>query len=316
MVDVARRASSTGDEPASNVSRDVRAGPLRECDVETAAAWFHRIVAADLFGVGYGIDDHLVDANGALRAGVGLQSLDLDIGVPLHTVFGVDEDAIASIFEGGPHGYDITRVDGTPAHILASAIRVSEREWLMLAVDLTERKAAERAVRHLALHDPTTGVPNRRLLMDRLEHALARASRRQSIVGVLFCDVDRFKDINDTFGHRTGDAVLQTAALRLQSVLRQYDTVARVGGDEFVILLESLADPTDATHLAERVRLAIAQPIELGEHTLTITASIGIAITADGTDNADALLRRADDAMYLAKTRGRNQVAFTAQELT
>jgi diguanylate cyclase (GGDEF)-like protein len=99
-------------------------------------------------------------------------------------------------------------------------------------------------------------------------------------------------------------------------VLRQYDTVARVGGDEFVILLETLADPTDASHLAERARLAVAHPIEIGDNTVSITASIGVAVAHGGSDTADSVLRRADDAMYLAKGYGRNQVAFSSQDFT
>jgi diguanylate cyclase (GGDEF)-like protein len=315
MGDDAPSSASVGDEPASTVLR-AGASSTRLGDDETAAAWFHRIAGANVVGIGYGVDGIIVDANDALTAAVGARPGDFDIGVPAHELFQVDEQAIEGLFEGGSDSYDIKRLDGSPAHVLASRIRLGPGEWLLITVDLTDMKAAERAVRHLALHDATTGVPNRRLLMDRLEHALARARRQGSVVGVLFCDVDRFKSVNDTFGHRAGDSVLQTAARRLQSVLRQYDTVARVGGDEFVVLLESLADPTDATYLAERARLAVAQPIEIGDRTVSITASIGVAVTNDCSDTADSLLRRADDAMYLAKRNGRNQVAFSAQDFS
>jgi len=317
MGDVAPSSSCVGDEPApSAVRAGAGVGVTRRCDDETAAAWFHRIVGANVVGIAYGIDDKILDANEALMTALGAKPMDLEVGVSVPALFGIDEEAITTVFGGGAHGYDITRVDGTQAHLLASGIRLSGREWLIVAVDLTDLKASERAVRHLALHDPATGVPNRRLLMDRLEHALARASRQRSVVGVLFCDVDRFKSVNDTFGHRTGDSVLQTVARRLQSVLRQYDTVARVGGDEFVILLETLADPTDASHLAERARLAVAHPIEIGDNTVSITASIGVAVAHGGSDTADSVLRRADDAMYLAKGYGRNQVAFSSQDFT
>jgi diguanylate cyclase (GGDEF)-like protein len=314
MDDVARSRSSHGDDPTEIVRDQAGGSGLHSCAVETAAARFHRIVETNVIGVGYGIDARIVDANAAMKAALGMQALDLDIGVSLHTIFGIELDAVAAMFDGPAKGYDITRVDGTQAHVLAAAITLGQRDWLLLAADLTERNAVERAVRHLALHDPTTGVPNRRLLIDRLEHALARASRQQSIVAVLFCDLDRFKHVNDTYGHRVGDTVLQTAALRLQSALRHYDTIARVGGDEFVILLESLADPSYATRLAERARTAIAQPIAFANNAVEITASIGIAI-ASHPDTADALLRRADDAMYLAKTRGRNQVAYDNQNV-
>jgi diguanylate cyclase (GGDEF)-like protein len=315
MDDVERSTSSRGDDPTQTVRDDAGGGGLRDCAVEEAAARFYRVVEANVIGVGLGIEGRIVDANAALMDALGMQAVDIDIGVSLHTIFGIEMGAVHTLFEGQANGYDVTRVDGTRAHVLAAAIHLGQRAWLLLAADLTERKAVEQAVRHLALHDPTTGVPNRRLLIDRLEHALKRASRQQSIVAVLFCDLDRFKHVNDTYGHRTGDTVLQAAALRLQSALRHYDTIARVGGDEFVILLESLADPSYATRLAERLRTAIAQPIALANDAVEITASIGIAI-ASHPDTADSLLRRADDAMYLAKTRGRNQVAYDQQNVT
>jgi diguanylate cyclase (GGDEF)-like protein len=216
-------------------------------------------------------------------------------------------DAARESADGGARQRDIRRLDGRESHVLSATLALEDDHHLLLIVDLTERVAAERALKHLALHDPTTGVPNRRLLMDRMEQALARASREHLITGVLFCDIDQFKRVNDTYGHRIGDLVLQTAAARLASVLRRYDTVARVGGDEFVILLERLSDPTDATRLAERARVALHEPMEIEQRQLRITVSIGVA-TSVGSDDVDAVLRCADDAMYVAKARGRNRV--------
>ena len=291
------------------------AGPFRFGDAARAAAWFETFVAANICGLGFGRGSLLVDGNEALLAAVGAQVVDLEIGIPLRTLFAIDARAVEALLTGSPREYDITRLDGTQAHVLASGVRFGDDHWLVQLIDLTERNAAERAIKHLALHDPTTGVPNRRLLIDRLDHALSRARRDGSIVAVLFCDIDRFKEVNDRCGHRTGDAVLQATALRLGSVLRQYDTVARVGGDEFVVLLERLTDGTDATQLAERVRVAIKEPIELDDRELEVTTSIGIALTVAGSCDADELLRRADDAMYIAKERGRDQVAYDEADL-
>src|SRR5207237_954703 len=137
---------------------------------------------------------------------------------PLKSLFG--EEATPEIFlSGSEHEWDITRADGTAAHLLGSSIDLPHEEgWLLIIVDLTARKAAERAIEHLAFHDPTTGAPNRRFLIDRLARVLARADGEAFLTGVLFCDIDRFKQINDTYGHRAGDAVLQMTAVRLASV--------------------------------------------------------------------------------------------------
>lgn len=288
---------------------------LRRCDRAVAGAWFDQLVAANVCGIGYGHGGLLIDGNDALLKAIGAQALDLEIGISLRALFGLDEAAVRSVLRAPASEYDLTRIDGTQGHVWAAAVPIDDLDCLIIVVDLSERKAAELAIRRLALHDPTTGVPNRRLLMDRLEHALARARRDRSVVALLFCDIDRFKEVNDRYGHRAGDAVLQTAAMRLASVLRQYDTVARVGGDEFVILLGHVADRTDATHLAERARVAIKQPMELDDRALQVTASVGIAVTAGAKYDADTLLRRADDAMYLAKARGRDQVAFDPDDL-
>jgi diguanylate cyclase (GGDEF)-like protein len=286
-------------------------GVLGGVDDSKTAERFRELVDANVVGVGYGRADRIYDSNAALMSTIGAQPTDLRVGIPLSRLFGRNADNVEAFLSGPTHECDITRVDGKPAHLLTACIRLpQEPGWLVITVDLTERKAAERAIEYLALHDPTTGVPNRRLLIDRLGQALVRAARQQSVTGVLFCDIDRFKHINDTYGHRTGDAVLQTTALRLESVLRKGDTVARVGGDEFVILLENLPDPTDASRLAERARVVINQPIDIDQYQLRVTTSVGIALACGPDEDADSVLRRADNAMYVAKDRGRNQVAL------
>ena len=173
--------------------------------------------------------------------------------------------------------------------------------------DISERKEFEATLEHQATHDPLTGLPNRALLLDRLEVSLARAERFGTGVAVLFLDLDHFKVVNDSLGHARGDQLLIAAADRLKEALRQGgDTVARFGGDEFVILCEDLAGVDDALRIAERVGHLLTEPFPLGREEVFVTASTGIAFSQGGADAAD-LLRDADAAMYQAKERGRDR---------
>ncbi|MCX7619403.1 MAG: EAL domain-containing protein [Acidimicrobiales bacterium] len=178
---------------------------------------------------------------------------------------------------------------------------------LVLNTDITALKRTEEELVHQALHDPLTGLANRTLLRDHLDGALARASRRPGSLAVLFCDLDRFKLINDSMGHWAGDELLCEIARRLVSVVRPGDTVARLGGDEFVILLEDVREPPEPVRVAERVQRALAEPVMIDDTEVFTTTSIGIAVVADDHVEADDLLRDADAAMYLAKARGRDR---------
>jgi len=173
--------------------------------------------------------------------------------------------------------------------------------------DITERKQFEDQLRHQALHDPLTRLPNRALFGDRLEQALAGQARRGGCVGVLLVDLDDFKSVNDTAGHQVGDALLEAVAVRLRSLVRPADTVARLGGDEFAVLAEALPDPQEATELAERIRQGLGQPLLVEGRELFAHASIGISIAAAPGAAADDLLRNADVAMYVAKSEGKNR---------
>ncbi len=166
-----------------------------------------------------------------------------------------------------------------------------------------ERQASEERIRHQALHDGLTGLPNRHLYMDRLGHALAKSERDASSVAVLFCDLDRFKLVNDSLGHESGDSLLRAVSPRLRDAMRPGDTVARFGGDEFGILVEDVDRELDATHVAERIAAALARPFVLGGREHFVTASIGIAIGGAG-EMPEGLIRDADAAMYRAKERG------------
>lgn len=174
-------------------------------------------------------------------------------------------------------------------------------------VDITDRKQVELRLAHLALHDPLTGLPNRTLFMDRLRHAWERAQRTGAQLAVLFVDLDRFKVVNDTLGHEAGDSLLQQVADRLRSCLRSSDTLARLAGDEFVVLLEDLVDAEDPHRVAERIRASLEPPFPVAGQEISITASVGIARSGPQTGRAEDLLRQSDTAMYRAKALGRNR---------
>jgi diguanylate cyclase (GGDEF)-like protein len=170
-----------------------------------------------------------------------------------------------------------------------------------------ERECAEVALRELALHDDLTGLPNRRLFMERLEHAYRRLARRTGqTFAVMFLDLDRFKQINDTLGHAAGDELLVALAKRLTNCLRPGDVVARLGGDEFVILLEDIAGVRDAVRVADRIKRALTAPVLLSGADVFVTVSIGIAVRDSIREGAAEILRAADAAMYKAKASGRS----------
>ncbi|MDT7536417.1 MAG: hypothetical protein QOI82_2, partial [Actinomycetota bacterium] len=211
----------------------------------------------------------------------------------------------------------VTRRDGSPLDVALTASPVLRDGNVVGAVvvlrDVRDRKTLERRLVHQAFHDPLTGLPNRALFLDRLEHARARSLRDGGTQAVLFLDLDRFKVINDSLGHRTGDQVLQTVASRLVGVLRPSDTVARFGGDEFTVLLEQVLDAGEAAQTAERILRALQLPMEAGDRDVVITASIGIAIAEPGNAPGD-LLAAADIAMYQAKSRGKNRYVVAAAD--
>jgi len=189
--------------------------------------------------------------------------------------------------------------------------------------EIVERRRAEQQLARQATHDPLTGLPNRTLLRDRVEHALQRSRRDSSKVGVLFLDVDNFKAVNESLGHPMGDQLLVQVAARLEGTLRSTDTKARLGGqtlscwggDEFVVLCEDLHSERDAIRVTERIAAALAPPFALEGYELCITASIGIAVTSTGGSTRDAIIRDADGAMHRAKERGGDRYELFDQEL-
>jgi diguanylate cyclase (GGDEF)-like protein/PAS domain S-box-containing protein len=206
----------------------------------------------------------------------------------------------------------LKRIDGGPAWVLANAMLLPAKDGGPqilegTVIDITQRKNAERQIVYQAYHDALTGLPNRMLFYDRLAQALTLARRDERGLAVLFLDLDQFKLVNDTLGHAAGDRLLVEISRRLQHTLRESDTVARVGGDEFTLLLRNIDEGTDAARAAQKVLEAIARPAEVDGQRLYLTTSIGISLYPADGEEAEALMTSADIAMYRAKELGRNR---------
>jgi diguanylate cyclase (GGDEF)-like protein/PAS domain S-box-containing protein len=235
--------------------------------------------------------------------------------------------AKAAAIESGHWSGEAVRYckDGTPltVEVRLSLIRNDHGEpdsLLSINTDISQRKAAEREIERLAFYDGVTGLPNRQLLLDRLEHALTIAGRSGATGALLFIDLDHFKSINDTLGHDKGDQLLQEVARRLRTCVYEIDTVARFGGDEFVVLVENLSKQrhdaaTQARHICEKIQQAFAPPIMLARFVRHTTASIGVTLFDSQQCGANELLKQADLAMYEVKAAGRNGVRFFDPEM-
>jgi diguanylate cyclase (GGDEF)-like protein/PAS domain S-box-containing protein len=187
---------------------------------------------------------------------------------------------------------------------------------MQIAVDITEIKESENKLQHLATHDPLTQLPNRMYFQARLEHALANANRSKTFLAVMFLDLDHFKDINDQLGHHAGDNLLKQVAQRIISCVRDNDTVARVSGDEFCIILENIPNVADSTQVAERIIRNFTQPYIFENQAIHISASLGISVYPDHGTEGEELLKLADAAMYQVKKLGGNQYLVWTETIT
>jgi diguanylate cyclase (GGDEF)-like protein/PAS domain S-box-containing protein len=284
---------------------DTPAGPLLLAigrDISERRAAERRLRAVSALGeralAGAPLEELAADAVEQLRLTLPLQRAELHAG-----------DYVA--FGGEPGGSPLRLELGPEAELttwFSRKIDDDEKSFVravasILGTALVRLRTEER-MRHDALHDPLTGLANRTLLRDRLDHALARSAREGTPAGVLFVDLDEFKDVNDRFGHAAGDAVLAEVGRRLRAAVRPVDTVARLGGDEFVVVCEAVDEDT-ALALGQRLDAAIRRPLDVGGVQQHLTASIGIAL---GSDDADSILASADAALYQAKAAGRGRV--------
>jgi len=218
--------------------------------------------------------------------------------------------------------------DGKLLHVelIATPLREEDgaiRGIIETARDITGHLSAQQqleeqkvSLERLAHHDALTGLPNRLLFLDRLRQAIKKAHREHNQLAVLFVDLDRFKQINDSLGHTMGDAVLQTVARRLQGCLREEDVVARLGGDEFTIIMGSLHKPQHAMAMAQKLIRSVQHPVSHEDHELYISASVGISLYPQDGQNAEILLQNADAAMYKAKHEGRRNFQFYTADMT
>lgn len=218
--------------------------------------------------------------------------------IPIIVLSGLSDQSLAiEAVQTGAQDY-LVKGQGQP-ELLARAIRYA-----------IERKRAEERLTHLAQYDHLTGLVNRTLFRDRLIHAMARSKRLQQPMGLLLLDLDRFKSVNDTMGHDAGDQLLKAVADRLRECVREVDTVARMGGDEFTIILEALSHEDDITTVAKRITKSLTEPFPLGNQRVSIGVSIGITVYPLDDHEVDDLLRHADAAMYRAKQLGGNSFQY------
>jgi len=226
-------------------------------------------------------------------------------------------DAIATVelLKSGscpPYEKEYIRQDGSRIPILIGGAFLDDSltDGIGFVIDRTEQKRAEQRIHYLAHHDALTGLPNRVLFEDRVNQAITHAHRERLKSAMLFIDLDDFKDINDSLGHQVGDNILRRVARRLQSLLREEDTVGRLGGDEFAISLPAISDGNDAMLVAQKVLDALRQPFWVEGYELHVRASVGVSLYPDDGEDVETLMRTADTAMYYAKERGRDNYQF------
>jgi diguanylate cyclase (GGDEF)-like protein/PAS domain S-box-containing protein len=324
---------------------DVTAEREAETRVQRALAEQDLILDNATVGISFVRDRVIQRCNRFLEEMVGAPRGSL-VDAPSSVLFADEDDWKEDTPPGGIHTREarLKRADGSTFHCYMRGRRIdagdAEQEWIWSYEDVTaereadlrvqqvlgelERKVAERTAeleeakahaQHLADHDALTGLPNRRLLEDRLTQALALSHRNRKASAVMFVDLDRFKTINDSLGHAVGDALLKQVAGRLVDQLREGDTICRIGGDEFVVVLPEVKRSSDVAHVAQKVIEQLSQPVTVEERELVVTCSIGIAVYPDDGRDAESLIRNADAAMYHAKELGRANYQFFTEQM-
>jgi diguanylate cyclase (GGDEF)-like protein/PAS domain S-box-containing protein len=293
---------------ATRLGMDLAASEARAKAVMDSAV--EAIVTADALG-------HVESANPAAEALFGWTEAELE-GRPIGDIVPAlaitqERSGLQDVrWDEQEHMVEGVRKDGTPlpldVSLAATSVGGSEM-FTVIARDATVRKLHEDQLEHQATHDPLTGLANRKLFDELLVRAVFRAERSRRAIAVLYMDLDGFKDVNDVFGHQAGDRVLSETSRRLESVIRPGDMVARMGGDEFVVLCENLATPDDAEKIATRIVQAVGKPIPVASGVATVTASVGIALGSLG-ESAASIVARADEAMYRTKQDGKAGYRF------
>ncbi|BAL22634.1 bifunctional diguanylate cyclase/phosphodiesterase [Azoarcus sp. KH32C] len=243
------------------------------------------------------------------------------LGRPLHEVFAVDDQKDLGSDRASRRGFECRlRGPQEPPTIVSVSVSpitlaTDSRGRVLVVQDITERKRNEERLSYLASYDVLTGLPNRRMFLDHLRATLARLPWNGQHVGIMFCDLDRFKFVNDSLGHNIGDLLLQRITERIREVLRPGDVVGRWAGDEFVVMLDEIAQPRDIDIVAEKLVERLRQPVQIGPHELHITVSVGTACAPTDSLDAEELVKSADLAMYTAKAAGKNNFIHYAPEM-
>ena len=290
-------------------------------------ARMRRLVESNIIGIYFWtVDGKITEANDAFLHLLGYTQQDLkdekvflkNISAPEYSA--PTRHALETLLRNGsapPLEKEYVHKDGSRVPILVGAALTgdAQQEGVAFVLDLSKHRQAEERIRYMADHDALTGLPNRALLQDRLQQAIAQAHRNQIQVAVLFIDLDYFKHINDSLGHQIGDCLLKMVAERLQGCVREGDSVARLGGDEFVLVLPLVNGAADAALVARKALAALDAPYICENHTLHVAGSIGISLYPDDGADVDTLMRTADTAMYYAKEKGRGNYQFFTPSL-
>ena len=289
--------------------------------VQRSEMRFRRLSESGIIGIAYfGADGRITEANDTFLSMIGQRQEDLSAGsvrwdrlVPTEWkpyMFKVVE-AYKTTGRITPYETEYIGPDGSLHWGLFGAAKLGgAMDGIAFIVDITERKRLEEKIRHMANHDALTGLPNRRLFMELMRLELAEARRNHKKAGLLFLDLDRFKEVNDTLGHEAGDQLLGTVAGRLKAAVRDSDVVARIGGDEFTVLLGGIDQREEIAGIARKILNAFREKSVIAGRELTITISIGVSVHPDDSEDIDVLLRHADSALYYAKEAGRNTLAY------